>query len=276
MRIGVVATGGPMLREVVAPVQAAAREVDAALQVDFHEQCFATHGHFAGRDDDRAAAFLEIANDPAYDALWFGRGGYGTCRIAESVLAELGEGARAKAYLGYSDAGYLLAGLYKAGFAKVAHGPMPGDMLSKGPEPVRRALLWLARRDPACLEPSLEPGVKAAAFNMIVLSQLLGTALEPDLAGHVLMLEEVDEHMYRIDRTMFHIAGNLAGRPPAGIRLGGCDPIPPNDRPFGQSEEEVVRYWCRRSGIPYLGRAEIGHYARNRVVPFGGRVADSG
>jgi muramoyltetrapeptide carboxypeptidase len=104
---------------------------------------------------------------------------------------------------------------------------------------------------------------------MIVFSQLLGTALEPDLAGHVLMLEEVEEHMYRIDRTMFHISSNPGVRRVAGIRLGLCAPIPPNDPEFGQSEAEVVRYWCERSGIPWLGRAEIGHDAANRIVPFG-------
>jgi muramoyltetrapeptide carboxypeptidase len=265
------ATGGPMSRELVEPVRALAAEVDAAIRIDFHEQCFERHGHFAGSDAARTDAFVEYANDPAYDALWFGRGGYGTCRVAEDALARLGPAARAKTYLGYSDAGYLLAGLYKAGFPDIAHGPMPGDMMVRGAEPVARALRWLARRDPGCVEPSLAAGGKAAAFNMIVFSQLLGTALEPDLDGHVLMFEEVEEHMYRIDRTMFHISGNAGVRRVAGIRLGRCAPIPPNDPDFGQSEEEVVRTWCERAGIPWLGRADIGHDAGNKVVPFGSR-----
>ncbi|MGH8574049.1 MAG: LD-carboxypeptidase, partial [Gammaproteobacteria bacterium] len=222
-------------------------------------------------DAARTDAFVEFANDAAYDALWFGRGGYGTCRVAEDAIGRLGEAARAKTYLGYSDAGYLLAGLYRNGFPDVAHGPMPGDFKVRGAEPVARALRWLVRRDPDCLEPSLASGGKAAAFNMIVFSQLLGTALEPDLAGHVLMFEEVEEYMYRIDRTMFHISGNQSVRKVAGIRLGRCAPIPPNDPDFGQSEEEVVKSWCERAGIPWLGRADIGHDAANKVVPFGSR-----
>ncbi len=269
MRIGVVATGGPLSREAVAPVLEIAAEVDPAIAIDFHDQCFERHGHFAGTDLARADAFVEYANDPGYDALWFARGGYGTCRIAEEVVARLGPAARAKTYLGYSDSGYLLAGLYKAGFGQVAHGPMPGDIASRGAEPVARALRWLARRDPDCLEPGLAAGGKAAAFNMIVFSQLLGTALEPDLTGHVLILEEVEEYMYRIDRTMFHISGNSNMRGLAGIRLGSCAPIPPNDPEFGCGEEEIVRYWCGRAGIEWLGRAEIGHDAGNKVVPFG-------
>ncbi|HEY5723318.1 MAG TPA: LD-carboxypeptidase [Allosphingosinicella sp.] len=268
MRIGVVATGGPLSRALVEPLRALAEAVDPAIDISFHDQCFESHGHFAGTDRVREDAFVQYANDPGLDSIWFGRGGYGTCRIAEAVLARLGPAAAAKTYLGYSDAGYLLAGLYRRGIGTVAHGPMPGD-LRRGPEPVERALRWLARREPDCLEPSLSAGGKAAAFNMIVFSQLLGTALEPDLTGHVLMLEEVEEHMYRIDRTMFHISGNANVRRVAGIRLGRCAPIPPNDPDFGQSEEEVMRYWCDRAGIAWLGGADIGHDDGNRVVPFG-------
>ena len=38
---------------------------------------------------------------------------------------------------------------------------------------------------------------------------------------------------------------------------------------MGAEPEEIVRYWCERYGIPYLGRAAIGHSSANRIVPFG-------
>ncbi|HXN42858.1 MAG TPA: hypothetical protein VN917_01325, partial [Xanthobacteraceae bacterium] len=113
---------------------------------------------------------------------------------------------------------------------------------------------------------------KTAAFNMTILSHLLGTPLQPDLEGHVLMLEEVSEAMYRIDRSLFHITSNAQIRRVAGIMLGRCNTIPPNEPDFGMTEEEVARYWCRSSGIPWLGRADIGHDIDNKIVPFGGRV----
>lgn len=269
MRIGIVAPSTPILTETAERVSAIAAVAFADLELVFHPQCFLVHRHFAGEDSDRAAAFVEMANDPTYDALWFARGGYGSCRIAEDVLGRLAPAARDKTYLGYSDAGYVLAGLYRAGFERVAHGPMPQDMRRDGGEAaVRRALAWLSRRDPAALEASLG-GAPAAAFNITVFSQLLGTPLEPDLAGHVLMLEDVSEHMYRTDRSLFHITGNARMREVAGIRLGRCSEVPDNDPDFGASEEEVFLYWCGRAGIPYLGRADIGHDAGNKVVPFG-------
>ncbi|PWG03130.1 LD-carboxypeptidase [Sphingosinicella humi] len=268
MRIGVVAPSTPIERTVADRVTALAEE--AGAEVHFHPQCFLVHKHFAGEDRVRADAFVEVANDPGFDALWFARGGYGSCRIAEDVLARLGITAREKAYLGYSDAGYLLAGLYHAGFDQIAHGPMPQDVKRDGGEAaVLRALSWLVDRSVDALEPSVAEDARHAAFNITVFSQLLGTPLQPDLTDHVLMLEEVSEHTYRTDRSMFHISSNPAVRRVAGIRLGRCSLVPENDPDFGESEEEVVRHWCERSGIPWLGVADIGHDADNKVVPFG-------
>ena len=269
MRIGIVAPSNPILPETAERVAALAAERFPDAELVFHPQCFLSHRHFAGEDGVRAEAFVEVANDEAFDALWFARGGYGSCRIAEAAIARLGPAARAKTYLGYSDAGYMLAGLYRAGFPDVVHGPMPNDLRRDGGEAaVIRALDWLTRRDRGALEPGLGEA-PAAAFNITVFSQLLGTALEPELAGHVLMLEDVSEHMYRTDRALFHITGHARMRDLAGIRLGRCSEVPDNDPDFGASEEEVFLYWCERAGIPYLGRADIGHDAENKVVPFG-------
>jgi muramoyltetrapeptide carboxypeptidase len=270
MRIGVVAPSTPITEDLAGRVTALAAAEFPAVELVFHPQCFLRHNHFAGPDEDRAAAFLEIANDAAYNALWFARGGYGSCRIAELVLGQLTGAARDKSYVGYSDAGYMLAGLYARGIGRVVHGPMPMDIRREGGEAaVRRSLARLAGTGEAALEPSLDGSAPAAAFNITVFSQLLGTPLQPDLAGHVLMLEDVSEYMYRTDRSMFHITSNPGVRQVKGIRLGRCTEVPENDPDFGETEEEVVRHWCARSGIPFLGRCDIGHDADNKVVPFG-------
>jgi muramoyltetrapeptide carboxypeptidase len=202
--------------------------------------------------------------------VWFARGGYGSCRVVEAVMLGLTEPSRRKAYLGYSDSGVLLAALYRAGFEAVAHGPVAQDILrDAGDAAVERALAWMVDRSPEGLEPTVGSVKKTAAFNMTVLSQILGTPLQPDLDGHVLMLEEVGEALYRIDRLLFHITSNTDIRRVSGIMLGRCGSITPNEPDFGMNEEEIARYWCHRSGIPWLGRADIGHDANNKIVPFG-------
>jgi muramoyltetrapeptide carboxypeptidase len=107
------------------------------------------------------------------------------------------------------------------------------------------------------------------AFNLTVLSNLLGTPLEPDFAGVELIVEEVGEHLYRIDRTMFHVTASPNVRRVARLRLGRVDDVLPNDVEFGTDEQATVADWCARSGIPFGGRADIGHDAQNKVVPFG-------
>jgi len=271
-RIAVVAPSTRLSPDVVGKVQAiaAAGFPDRPPEIVFHPQCFASAGHFAGDDAVRAEAFLEAANDPAFDTVWFARGGYGAGRLAELVLPNLTAPAWRKTYLGYSDAGALLGALYRAGFQGLAHGPMAQDVLRDGGEAaIGRALAWIVDRDPAALEPGLRAGRKAAAFNLATLSSIVGTPLQPDLSEHELLLEEVSEHTYRIDRYLLHVTSNLDIRRVAGLRLGRCSDVPDNDPAFGETEEQVAQYWCERSGIAWLGRADIGHDAANKVVPFG-------
>lgn len=273
VRIAVVAPSTRFAPEAADRVRAVAAEMDPAPAITFHPQCFETFGHFAGDDETRAAALIEVAQSDAYDAVWFARGGYGAGRVLERVMPALGEAARRKTYLGYSDAGALLGAFHRAGFPHLAHGPVAQDVLRDGGEAaVARALAWLASGDPATLEPSLAADPRpAAAFNLSILATLVGTPWQPDLSGHVLMVEDVGEYMYRLDRLFFHVTSNPDMRRIAALRLGRCSDIPDNDPDFGMTEEAVARYWCERAGIPYLGRADIGHDAANKIVPFGPR-----
>ena len=265
MRIAVVAPSCTLRREAADGVSAVvARRGDCELFI--HPQCFLSDGHFAGADEARLAALREVMADPAVDAVWFARGGYGSNRIAEAALVDVPQAAAGKVYLGYSDAGFLQAGFHKAGLS-VAWGPMPQDMLRvAGEAAIERALDWLVRRDPAALEPALDG--PAMAFNLTVLSNLLGTPLEPDFAGVDLLIEDIGEHLYRIDRTMFHVTASPAIQKVRRLRLGRIADILPNDPDFAMDESAIVEQWCARSGIAFGGRADIGHDARNRIVPF--------
>ena len=277
-RIAICAPAAPLAREDAALVLALAAAEFPQATLHIHEQCFAESGHFAGDDATRLAAFLACANDPAIDAVWFARGGYGSNRIAEAALERLGPAASTKRYLGYSDMGYLLATLYRAGVGHPAHGPMLADIRRPnlqdnggGEAAVRRALAYLCGGQEG-LEPSL-PGEQhpVVAFNLTTLAMLCGTPLMPDLSGHVVMVEEVSEHLYAIDRLFFHATAHLAKLPGgiAGLRLGRVSDVPENDRAFGSGVEAIARDWCARHAIAYLGAADIGHDAGNKIVPFG-------
>ncbi len=254
-----------MDRTAAAKVEAiAAVRGDCALVI--HPQSFLTAGHFAGPDEARLAALREVMADPDIDAVWFARGGYGSNRIAEAAAKDLPDAARGKTYLGYSDAGFLLAAFQKAGL-EVAHGPMPQDVLRDGGQAaVTRALDWIVQRSDSALEPGLDG--PALAFNLTVLSNLLGTALQPDVEHCDLLVEEVSEQYYRIDRTMFHVSGSSALRGVRRLRLGRVSDVIENTPEFESEEEAIVSDWCERHEIPFGGRADIGHDAGNKIVPF--------
>ena len=183
-----------------------------------------------------------------------------------AALADLPAAARGKLYCGYSDAGFLHAALDKAGL-KAVWGPMPQDQVREGGEAaVTRMLDWIVRRDPAALEAGLDG--PAMAFNLTVLSSLLGTSLEPDFAGVDLLIEDVGEHHYRLDRTMFHLTESANIRSVRQIRLGRVSDIPANHPEFGAEDADIVADWCARAGIAFGPPADIGHDSANKVVPF--------
>ena len=264
--IAICAPATPITREQAATVTDLAAAEFPQLRLSFHDQCFVEEGHFAGADDIRAAALLDCANDPQSDAVWFAKGGYGSNRILPQVLAGMNEAARDKSYLGYSDCGFLLGALYREGIGHPVHAPMPVDIKRRaGADAVRRSLAWLAG-DPCGIEPELGKA-PTAAFNLTTLAMLAGTPFMPDLTGHVLLVEEIAEHLYAIDRLFFHVTKLIPGL--AGLKLGEVTAVPENDRPFGCEVEGIARRWCEDARIPYLGRAAIGHTSANRIVPFG-------
>ena len=265
MRIAVVAPSCTLDREAGRRLEALVGE-RGDCELTIHSQCFLSDGHFAGSDSERLAALREVMADPAVDAVWFARGGYGSNRIAEAAALDLPDAARAKTYMGYSDAGFLHAAFDKAGL-KAVWGPMPQDLLRTGGDAaITRALDWLVSGSPQALEAGLDG--PAMAFNLTVLSSLLGTALEPDLSGIELLLEDVGEHHYRLDRTMFHLTASQNVRQVRQIRLGRISDIPANNPAFGAEDEDIVSDWCKRSGIAFGSRADIGHDSANKVVPF--------
>ena len=130
-----------------------------------------------------------------------------------------------------------------------------------------RSTGWCAAIPPRSSRDSTAP---AMAFNLTVLSSLLGTPLEPDFTGVDLLIEEVSEQLYRIDRTMFHVTAQRQ-RPPARAGCGSAGsatslPTTPNSpRDEAADCRGLVRPLRHRFG----GRADIGHDARQpgRAVP---------
>lgn len=235
-RVGVVALSGPVQEAALEAGLAVLR--DAGLVPVEAPGLRARDGYLAGEDGSRLAG-LEAVLDTGVEALWAARGGYGLMRLLTRMpwdrLAAWGGWV-----VGFSDVTALHAGLSsRAGFATV-HGPMV-QSLPRSPASTR-ATLALLRGEPlepllrfgkaAVLRPGRVRGV-AVGGNLAMLAALAGTPFEPDYDGAVLLLEDVGEPLYRLDRLLTQlrlssrleavkavVAGRLArcGRGEAGWR----------------------------------------------------------
>lgn len=103
-----------------------------------------------------------------------------------------------------------------------------------GDAAVRRSLAWLARADKAALAPEIDADMPTVAFNLTILSMMIGTDMLPDLRGHILCVEEVCEYDYATDRALCHVGAALKG---AGtLDCGWADPCPSTTAPLAKCQ----------------------------------------
>jgi muramoyltetrapeptide carboxypeptidase len=248
-------------------------------QPSFDPSLFDQHRYLAGTDARRLSELRSAFADPATRAIFAARGGYGSMRL----LARLSlEGAAPKPVVGFSDLTALHLALQSAGHVSI-HGPVVTQLATQTAESVDRLFGVLELdapppplADARCLVPGSVEGPLIGG-NLSVLTRLLGTPHFPPIAGAILLLEDVGERPYRLDRMWTHL--QLAGvfRQVAGIALGtfsGC-----NEEGAAYSKEDVLESLARETRLPCALGFSVGHCPANLAVPLGVQVrliADQG
>ena len=238
------------------------------LQVDPHPEPLRRWGHLAGTDAERLADLRGQA--PLVACL---RGGWGSARLLEQpdLLHKSGAG---RWLLGYSDVTSLLWARQAAGIPGGIHGPMLTSLAGE-PSWSQERLRQLLFGEPL---PSLSgspwrDGMAEGPLlvgNLTVASHLLGTAHLPDLKGAVLVLEDIGEAPYRLDRMLTHWRLSGALQQLAGIGFGsfsGCDDDEA-DR-LAPPWREVLQERTTDLGIPVLGDLPVGHAPGNAALALG-------
>jgi len=218
-RVGVAALSGP------ADTQRLADGLDALADLGFDPVPAANltrrHGLFAGCDDERLAAFHELAADPSLGAVFFLRGGWGALRLLPRLDWDL-LARHPRAYVGYSDLTPFLAAVVRRLGRVAFHGPMVAADLARGLDAAEAdsLLAALAGDYPAELPLQLAEADRGGAPRegplaggcLSLLSATLGTPWAAETAGRLLFLEDVDEPLYRLDRMLTHLrlSGSLA------------------------------------------------------------------
>lgn len=244
--------------------------------VHMRDDIGARDGYLAGTDARRAEELLAAIEDPTARAVIAARGGYGATRLL-SAIAERATGAlrkHPKLLVGCSDVTALHAVWQRADVGSL-HAHMPTRV---GRLPARLQARWLdalegklvLRHEGLIPVAAGQAEGRLVGGNLAVLYALLGTPHMPAWSGCIVLLEDVNERPYAIDRmlTALRDSGALTGV--AGIVLGaftGCEP-----GPDGVTVDHALTRALQTLGVPIAAGLAAGHVEDNVEIPLGRQV----
>jgi len=286
-RVALVAPAGPLLER---------DDLDRALELArllgfdpvLGRHAGGHHGYLAGTDAERLADLNAALTDPAIDAVWCIRGGYGMTRIIAGVDFE-GFARRPRPVIGFSDITVLLAALHQRTGVVTFHGPVARHsmtaftrehfervLLGAGSGPLGRlpqpgAVLVPTTHRIMTLRGGSAEGVLQGG-NLSLLQCLVGTPFMPDLDGALLFIEDVGEEVYRVDRMLSHL--RLAGALDrlAGVIVGRFTELGRRGADGALGFDQVLATYLEPLGVPVAHGFPIGHVEDQWTMPIGVRA----
>ncbi|MFI9275967.1 LD-carboxypeptidase [Kitasatospora sp. NPDC052896] len=231
-------------------------------------------GYLAGTDKDRAADFQRAWLDPSIAAVLCARGGYGAQRVADLLDWAALRAAPPKVLIGFSDVTALHELVAQRLGLVSLYGPMGAatSFVEDGPtaEHLRRTLfepatvLTLTGPEAGPLISGRARGVTAGGCASVLAAECGTPGARRSFAGTLLLLEDVNEHPYQLDRILSQLirSGALAGV--RGVVLGswyGCG------RP--ERIRDVMAARLAPLGVPVLWELGFGHCPSTLTVPLG-------
>lgn len=246
------------------------------LEVVVPDGLYAKDGQLAGNDSHRAALLQSLLDDPTIKAIICCRGGYGTVRIIDRL--DFSRFVQTpKWVVGYSDITVLHSHIHQTLGLPTLHATMPINFPADGQptaatESLRRALFgqpvdyqWVGE---ATQDADIEAEVVGG--NLSILYSLLGSKSCIDTKGKILLIEDLDEYLYHIDRMMQALrrAGMLDDL--AALVVGGMSQMHDNTIPFGLTAEQSILQATADKHYPVVFGAPFGHLGdANCALPFG-------
>lgn len=275
--IGVVAPAGAIE---AAAVSAGVRVLElAGYRVRIGDSVFKRAGYLAGNDRDRAADLTAMFSDPEVRAIFAARGGYGSGRILPHFDVALAR-QHPKIFVGYSDLTFLLTHLTQKAELVTFHGPMVAG-LAQHPDGAERLLNLLSGdrtdwnlRALGIVQPGTAEGVIVGGC-LSVLTATLGTPYEIQTRGRLLLLEDVNEKPFRVDRMLTQLRQARKLDDLAGVIFGemaGCI-AEPNE---AVSVWDVIAQAFASAPYPVVVGLPTGHGHGAVTLPLGVRARLAG
>ena len=237
------------------------------------------HRYNAGSVAERSTDLNWALTSPDIDAVWLARGGYGCVHCLSSLPSEL---PNRRMLIGNSDATSLLSALYRRGYTNLIHGPMLESLAGRVDEETRDSMLRLLRTPVAPAMPVEQLSGPAESLsdslgslsgpliggNLTVLASIVGTPWAMSAGASIVLLEDVGEAAYRLDRSMTQLimSGALSGARAVVFGEFVRCPVPETD---SFSIEDMMRDLLRPLDIPVFFGGQFGHGSRNLPWRYG-------
>jgi muramoyltetrapeptide carboxypeptidase len=259
-------------------------------RVTISKNVFNVNGYLAGTDQERAEDLIQAFADKNVKAIICSRGGYGTPRILDKIDYEIIK-RNPKIFIGYSDITALQLAIFRKTRLITFSGPMMA--VEFGVEFGKKIDPFTEEKFFDMVTGSKKIGVvrshkeyrlsfrgkkkskgRLLGGNLSLITSILGTEYVPDFSDSILLLEEVSEEPYSIDRmlTQLRLAGVL--RNISGIALGqftNCAPEEP-DKPH-RTLEEILAKDVLSNGLASVTNIPYGHLPVKLTLPIGALVS---
>ena len=272
-RIRIVAPAGKVSKDKLLPGIELLQ--DMGYEVIDGKHVFDRHFQYAGTDEQRASDFQEAINDTQTKAIICARGGYGSVRIIEKL--DFSYFLKSPKWLvGFSDITVFHSVLNKLGLASI-HGAMPAFFLeNKKPTKSFHSLMEVLTSGNSELKfESHSLNLKGSCSgelvggNLSLLYSLQGTPWQLDTKGKILLIEDLSEYLYHLDRMMqnFKLSGQLNDL--AGLVVGGFTEMQDNESPYGKSAYEIIYEAIEGCHFPVCFDIPSGHIPKNLSLMLG-------
>ena len=220
------------------------------------------HHQLAGTVTERVQHFNALIHNPNIKAIWNIRGGYGRAEIADLVDWEALI-AQPKWLIGFSDFTIFLCHGVQKGIATL-HAPMPISFSATHPDALAATFDVLRGKEDAlhCALPKTISG-QIIAGNLSVISSILGTPSLPSLDDCVLIIEDLDEYHYHLDRMLLALRRRGAFNNLRAVVLGEFSDIHDHDILWGSDVRHSLRKHFEAEGVPVYEHPIIGHGKEN-------------
>lgn len=234
-----------------------------------------SYNQFAASDKMRQIDLQYMLDRSDVKAIIAARGGYGCTRILDQLSFEQFK-IHPKWIVGFSDVTALLAKTYQLGYASI-HAPMVKSMMQPGADMARESLFNILRGEVPNYTIPAHPmnrmgncSAQVVGGNVCLLAHLIGSETELDTTNKILILEDVGEYYYSLDRMLLQLkrAGKLNAL--AGLVVGQFSEMKDNLYPtFGKTVNEIVQDHVAEFDYPICFDFPFGHVSDNRALPIG-------